>query len=75
MLFKTASALVALYLTNLISAAPAAVSGVSGIHGKKGVSGIRTSSNSTSKVHNYATVDITYQGGPIMTGAITGMFV
>ncbi|KAJ2964595.1 hypothetical protein NQZ79_g438 [Umbelopsis isabellina] len=71
MLFKTASALAALYLTNLISAAPAAVSTVSGIHGKKGVAGIRTSNNSTSKVHNYATVDITYQGGPIMTGAIT----
>jgi hypothetical protein len=68
MLFKTAS----LYLASLVSAAPATPSTISGIHGKKGIAGLRPSTNSTSKVHNYATVDITYQGGPIMTGTITG---
>jgi hypothetical protein len=71
MLFKTASAFAALCFTTAALAAPSAHSSQSGIHGKKGVTGIRPAGNST-MLSAKAAVPITYHGGPIMTGTITG---
>lgn len=44
----------------------------SGIHNKKGVAGLRPVNGTTPT--GKATVQITYHGGPIMTGKITGEF-
>lgn len=71
MLFKTiATAAAFLGFAASSLAAPTVATPFSGIHNKKGIAGLR-SANVTAPTGR-ASVQITYHGGPIMTGTIKG---